>query len=76
MQNWAIEKRVKKTGGKMIYRVRIEPKNKKAPHLAGLCCAKLFFNEQLRLVGGAASQGQDCLTSHNPANREIYRVYN
>jgi hypothetical protein len=33
--------------------VRIEPKNKKAPHLAGLCCAKLFFNEQLRLVGGA-----------------------
>jgi hypothetical protein len=53
MQNWAIEKRVKKTGGKMIYRVRIEPKNKKAPHLAGLCCAKLFFNEQLRLVGGA-----------------------
>ena len=60
----------------MAYRVRRESKNKKAPHLAGLCCAKLFFNEQFRLVGGAASQERDCLTLHYPANREIYRVFN
>ncbi len=70
MRNWAIEKPTKKTDEKMPYRVRREAENKKAPHRAGLCCAKLFFEEQFRLVGGATSPCLVCLYSDY---RVVYR---